>query len=293
MFRMCVPLFAVAALGVFAPVPSYRSAIERWRAAREAALRADDGWLTVAGLFWLKEGENAAGADPSAAVQLPAGSAPARIGSFILRGRAVRFQAVPRAGVRLNGKPVDAADLNTDGSGKPDVLSIGRLKLLVIERGGRYAVRLKDNGSELRKEFAGCQWFPVDESWRIRAHFVPYAEPKKMAFDTVVGVKEEMSSPGYLTFTHGGNEYRLEPAVEDDSLFIVFRDATSGRSTYGGARFLNADMPKNGSVVLDFNKAVNPPCAFTAYATCPIAPKQNRLTLAITAGERYSGPAHR
>ncbi len=261
----------------------YRAEIERWRAARERQLKAEDGWLSVAGLFWLKEGENRIGSDPACEVALPAGTAPPHAGVITLAGG--------RALVTIGNGP--ASELYSDASGRPSVVTIGRLKLLLIRRGGRYAIRMKDNESPMRKNFTGLRWYPVDESWRIRARFVEYPEPRKLVFNTVAGTKEEMPNPGYASFTRNGAEYRLDAAQEGAGLFFVFRDGTSGKTTYGGARFLNTEGPRNGTVILDFNRAVNPPCAFTPYATCPLPPAQNRLKLPITAGEmNYEGGAH-
>jgi uncharacterized protein (DUF1684 family) len=261
----------------------YRAEVERWRAARERKLTAEDGWLSVAGLFWLKEGENRIGTDPGCEIALPAGAGPRHAGKVTLGGGRVL--------VALADRP--AFELYSDDSGRQNVVTVGRVKLLLIRRGGRYAIRMKDNESPMRKNFAGLRWYPIDESWRIRARFIRHPEPRKLVFDTVAGVKEEMPNPGYASFVRDGKEYRLEAAVEGDGLFFVFRDGTSGKTTYGGARFLNTEAPRSETVILDFNRAVNPPCAFTPYATCPLPPAENRLKLPITAGEmNYPGGTH-
>lgn len=278
-------LIGIAGAASLAAGVEYRREIEQWREQREAELKAEDGWLTVTGLFWLKPGENRIGTGEGDEICLPPRSAPARVGKIRLAGEQVRLEAAEGVEVQVNGRRARSAELHADASGNPDVVTIGRLKLLLLKRGERYAIRLKDNQSRLRKEFAGLRWYPVEESWRVTAKFVRYPAPRKMAFDTVVGIKEELDSPGYVTFTREGKEYRLEAAREGGKLFLVFRDLTSGKTTYGGARFLYAEEPRAGRVALDFNKAINPPCAFTPYATCPLAPRQNRLGLAITAGE--------
>jgi uncharacterized protein (DUF1684 family) len=280
--KRCV--FLIAAIAA-AQTGSYKQHTEAWRAEQEQQLKAPDSWLAVAGLFWLSPGTNTIGTSESDDVSLPPDAAPARVGAITLSGSRVELRA--DTPVKVNGKPVTAAELHS--SPQPDTIEIGRLKLLLIKRGERYAIRLKDPESKMRREFTGRKWFPVDESWRIQAKFVPYPAPRKMYFDTVVGTKEEMESPGYVTFTRDGKEYRLDPVREGRQLFFVFRDATSAKTTYGASRFLYAAMPVNGTVVLDFNRAVNPPCAFTPYATCPLPPKQNRLALAITAGEKNYG----
>jgi uncharacterized protein (DUF1684 family) len=170
-----------------------------------------------------------------------------------------------------------------------DSFRVGRLKLSVIRRGGRFGIRLRDPQSSFRREFNGLQYFPDDESWRIRARFV--AAPSRIPILNVLGQTEPVPSPGYAVFRVGGQEVRLYPVLETPDakqLFIIFRDLTSGKETYGAGRFLEADFPENGTVILDFNKAYNPPCAFTPYATCPLPPARNRLPVRIDAGElRY------
>jgi len=196
--------------------------------------------------------------------------------------------------VSLNGKAAAAASrLKTDTGGKPDQIGLDGLTLFVIHRGDRYGIRLKDMDSKLRKDFAGRHWFPVQPAYRVTAKFVAYDPPKLIAVPNVLGETSQMPSPGYVQFSLGGQLLRLDPVVEEDSLFFIFHDATSGKGTYPPGRFLHADFAKDGKVTLDFNKAYNPPCAFTPYATCPLPPKQNRLPVSIEAGEKFSGsPNH-
>ncbi len=180
-------------------------------------------------------------------------------------------------------------------SGGPDVLVLGPLSLQVIERGGRYGIRLKDNASARRREFAGLQWYPVSEAHRVVARFVPHATPKTIPIANVLGQEDQQPSPGYVVFTIGGQEVRLEPILEAPDakeLFFIFKDPTAGRDTYPAGRYLYTDLPKDGAVTLDFNKAYSPPCAFTAYATCPLPPPQNRLPVRIEAGEKKPAPLH-
>lgn len=282
--------FAAASLAMGTPEhEGYRSQILRWRQEREAGLRADGGWLTVAGLFWLKEGPNAFGADRSNDLVLPPGAAPARAGVFELRQGKVSVRVEPGAGVTLDGKPVEAMELRSDTSGSPDVLSLGRLSLHLIDRGGRLGIRLKDRDSRMRHEFAGLKWFPVRESHRVAARFVAYDPPKRIPIANILGQVEDLPSPGYAVFQMEGREVRLEPVLEQPGateLFFIFRDRTSGTETYRAGRFLYADLPMEGKVVLDFNKAYSPPCAFTPYATCPLPPRQNDLPVRIEAGEK-------
>ncbi len=188
----------------------------------------------------------------------------------------------------LGGRPVTHADLRSDGSGSPDVVTLGRLTMYVIQRGARYGIRLKDRESPLRKEFTGLRWYELKEDYRVSARYVTYPEPKLVKVPNILGESEPMPSPGYAVFEREGKEVRLEGVLEEKDarrLFFIIRDQTSGKETYPAGRFLYADLPKDGRIVLDFNKAYNPPCAFTPYATCPLPPPQNWVPVRIEAGE--------
>jgi uncharacterized protein (DUF1684 family) len=270
---------------------AYQQEIETWRAKREARLKADGGWLTVAGLTWLKPGLNRFGADPSNEIVLPAHSAPLQGGLFRVESGRVTVEVASGVAVTLGGKPVTRLALRSDAAGEPDVLAIGALTMQIIARGDRLGVRLKDMRSPARKAFKGLSWYPVKPEYRVTARFVPHPKPTTIAVPTVIGIAEPMVSPGSALFALGGKSLRLDPVLEpgETQLFFILRDATSGGASYGGGRFLYADPPRDGQVVLDFNKAYSPPCAFTPYATCPLPPPQNRLPIAIEAGEH--GPA--
>jgi len=284
--RLLVAVLALAILPV--DQSSYRVQIEKWRQQREESLKAENGWLTVAGLFWLKEGESTIGTGRENNFVLPPGSAPEKVGTLHFHGGQTVFQAAPGVAVTVNGKPVARASLAADSAGSPDVLRVRNLSMFVIQRGSRFGVRLKDKDSEARRKFAGTHWFPVAEESRVTAKFVPYTPPKKIAVPNILGDVEQETSPGYVEFTLKGRQFRLDPVSEGDGLFFIFKDLTSGKETYPPGRFLYADMPRNGEVVLDFNQAVDPPCAFTPYATCPLPPAQNHLPVRIEAGElRY------
>jgi len=248
-----------------------------FHAAREKEIASGDGWITLVGPHWLRQGENRVGSDPSADVPLPE-KAPREAGVVVLRGNQAWFQ--PASGVHIAPRR-----LRPDA----DVIQLGRIKFFLIEREGKLAVRVKDQDAPARKEFTGLKWFPIDPAWKIEATFTAFAERHTISFNTMAGVKEEMDCPGFVTFRKDGREFRLDPVEEDHRLFFVFRDLTSGKSTYGGARFLYADPPRNGKVVLDFNEAVNPPCVFTSFATCPLPPPQNRLSIEVNAGELMYG----
>ncbi len=259
----------------------YPSEIQAWRREREENVKAD--WLTLAGLHWLQEGSNSFGSAPSNLLVLPAG--PARAGVFEFRGGKTTVRAAPGVTITLDRRAITTRELRSDKPGPADMLRLGDLTLHVIQRGRRYGIRVRDPNSPERRAFRGLKWFVVRESWRVRARWVPHQPPKTISIPTILGDVEPMSSPGYVVFTLAGREHRLEPVVDGEELFFLFRDATAGRETYPAGRFLNTPMPKDGAVILDFNKSYNPPCAYTKYATCPLPPKQNHLPVRIEAGE--------
>jgi uncharacterized protein (DUF1684 family) len=294
---LVVTLLVVGLAPVASGDEAYRAEVQRWRVDREARLKADGGWLTVAGLFWLKEGENRFGTDPAGDIVLPEGSAAAKAGVFELKGDRVTVSLLPRVAGRIAGHPVSGASaMRPDTTGSPDVLEMGSLSLNVIERGGRYGIRLKDKNSAIRKEFRGLKWFTIKEEYRVEAKWVSYPQPKPVKVPNILGQVEAMPSPGYAEFTLGGKPVRVDGVLEDphaEQLFFILRDQTSGKETYGAGRFLYTDLPKAGKVVLDFNKAYNPPCAFTPYATCPLPPPQNWMPVRVEAGEMaYGKPGH-
>ncbi len=268
-----------------AAMSSYRDSIEKWRRERAASLVADDGWTTVAGLYWLREGANSFGTDAGGAIVLPAGSAPARCGVFEHRAGKTVLRVAPGVTVLAAGRPVRELEMRSDLAGPPTAVTIADLTLFVIARGDRFAIRLRDKNSAYRKQFRGLEWYPVEERYRIEADFVAWPSPKTLMVPTILDFSEKMTSPGYVTFDLGGREWRLEPVLSGARLFFIFRDRTSGKQTYPAGRFLYTGMPKDGKVLLDFNQAHNPPCAYTPYATCPLPPPQNRLEAAIEAGE--------
>jgi uncharacterized protein (DUF1684 family) len=253
---------------------TYESEIATWRKQREERLKAEGGWLSVAGLFWLHEGANTFGKDEKNDIALPDG--PAQAGVFVLSGGKVT--------VKMNG---------TEKELWPDSLDLaeaGRVKLYVIKRADRYGIRVKDPGSEMRRNFSGIDYYPAKEAYRVTAKFV--ADEKQIPILNIIGTTEPLKSPGVAVFQLNGKEYRVRPVYETPDakeLFYIFKDETSGKETYGAGRFLYSDLPKNGTVELDFNKAYNPPCAFTPYATCPLPPAENKLPVRIEAGEKKYG----
>jgi uncharacterized protein (DUF1684 family) len=288
---------AATLVGPAAGDEAYRESILKWRQAREARLKADGGWLTLAGLFWLKPGDNRFGTDPSDEITLPPGSGPAHAGAFIFDGSRTVLRLASGVTGRVAGRLVTGPRLmQSDAEDRPDVLELGSLSLYVIRRDGRYGMRVKDKNSPVRRGFTGLRWFDVREDYRVEAKWVSYPQPRPLRVPNVLGETTTMPSPGYAEFTLDGQTLRLDGVLEEPTsleLFFILRDQTSGKETYGAGRFLYADLPKQGRVVLDFNKAYNPPCAFTPYATCPLPPKQNWLPVRVEAGEMaYTGPGH-
>ena len=265
----------------------YRAELQKWREGYEANLKKDNGWLTLAGLFWLKDGHNTFGTGAENGIVLPSGAVAARAGAFLFHAGKTRLVLSTGAAFLVNGKPAAGEmDLRPDSSGAPDLVTTARLRMVVIQRGTRFGIRLWDNDSAVRRDFPGSQWFPVQETFRVTAKFTSYPQPRMIPILNVLGDTERNPSPGYATFELEGKTCRLEPLLEGDHLFFILKDLTSAKETYAAGRFLYTGMPKDGKLILDFNKAENPPCAFTAYATCPLPPRQNHLPVAVTAGER-------
>lgn len=272
--------------------PAYAADHARWHAARIEALRAPQGWLALAGLYWLQPGEYRLGADPGADIVFPAG-APAEVGVLALADGRVRLRLAPGVDAQIRGEPIRDVVLRSDvDPAQPaDRVELGdRFTFLVIARGDRLGLRLYDHEAEERREFTGIATFALDPAWSIRARFEPLATPRTLEHPTVLGTVQPAQVPGTAVFTVDGQEHRLTPILEHgpggDSLLFVFSDRTSGRETYHGGRFLLAELPQDGAVLLDFNRAHNPPCAFTAYATCPVPLAENRLPFPVPAGEK-------
>jgi uncharacterized protein (DUF1684 family) len=275
----------------------YTHEIEQWRAKRTANLTSPTGWLSLIGLEWLQEGANRVGSASDNDIVLKAG--PAHLGVVTLgKDGALHIALDDKAGATIDGKSVHEATLIDDmhaGEATPTTVAFGSANFYVIERDGRKALRVKDSDAETRKDFLGIDYFPIDPSWRVVADWVPFDPPHKLEIGSVIGTIDKVDVPGKAVFQRNGHTFELLPYQEEPGgeLFFVLADRTSGKETYGAARFLYAALPKDGKVVLDFNKAYNPPCAFTPFATCPLAPPENRLDVAVTAGEKkYRGGHH-
>ncbi len=254
--------------------PAFAAEWKAWHDRREERLRQPDGWLALVGLHWLSPGENHVSGVP---------------GVFTVAGGAVTLRAAAADGYTLGGAPVTERRLAPDVSEKPDRLVLGSKQVQVIDRSGRLALRVWDGESRARAGFRGVAAFPPDPRWRIEARWEAYPSPREVVVPSVIGTTSVERVPGRAHFTVAGKELTLEPTEEDGDLFFVFRDETARTETYGAGRFLYASPPRDGKVTLDFNRAYNPPCAFTPYATCPLPRPENILPVRVEAGEKRYG----
>lgn len=272
------------------PDPAYVASFEKWKAEETDDLKAN--WLSLVGLFWLKPGVNTFGSDASNTIVFPAG--PAHAGEFDLSGKEVTLKLLPGTQATIEGKRVTNSKLQPDTSEHLTRVDLGTLRFHVIVRGDRVGVRVKDTGSERARNFKGMQFFPLNLNYRVTGTWVPADGTKTLEIPNVLGDVTAEPVPGSVMFKLKGQELRLTALGGDPKvgLFFVFSDSTAKRDTYPGGRFLDTGPVANGTVVLDFNRAYNPPCAVTPYATCPLAPKENRLAVAIPAGEKFDKAAH-
>ena len=295
---LIAPLFAQT------PAPgtdaAWRASLAQWRDDRAHELAAPDGWLTLVGLEWLKTGVNSFGSDPASTIRLPA-RAPAHLGLLTVNGATPATTVVQLlapaggfpAGFTFNGKPAREGALAISNT-KPSVLAWQGLSFVVLARGDRFVLRIKDAQSPTRTGFQGLHWYAPDPAYRVTARWIPYNPPRIEHIATVIGTTLDMPAPGVAEFLLKGKVYLLEPVLEGSDphhLFFILRDDTSHTTTYGAGRFLNSPLPDHGltqpgSLLLDFNQLFNPPCAYTPYATCPLPPEKNRLPVALEAGEQ-------
>jgi len=263
---------------------------EAWRARHEDSYRRE--WVTIAGLHFLEPGSHTAGSARTNDIVLPA-SVPNVIGRFVLQGDAVRFEPEPGTSVLLGTQPVtQAIDLTDDGSPEPDELALDAVRLVVHRSGTRKSLRVWDPNGELARGFLGFTWFPIRMEYRVMGRFIPDAATRDVKVMNTFGDLDTFKTEGVVEFTLQGQTVRLRPfTTRPNRLYFVFRDASGGVETYEAARFLYSDLRADGTTVLDFNQAYNPPCAFNPYTTCPIPLPENRLPLKILAGER-AYPVH-
>lgn len=291
MRRIIIGLLALLSMNAASNVPqTYRDEILAWHQARDQRLRSPNGWLALVGLFWLHQGQNTIGAGASNDFALPPGSAPEHVAKITVTGEHVLLTNLAGERLKVNAAAVNAPVELSHDEDKPDKVTVERISFLIIKRGERLAIRARDRESSVLTHFTGMKYFPINPAYRVEASFLP--DKKMVQVPNILGEIELTESPGVVTFKLAGIQYRLRPVYEGDTLFFVFKDPTSQTETYQAGRMLNTPLPKDGKVILDFNKAYNPPCTFTPYATCPLPMKENQLAIRIEAGELRYGHGH-
>jgi uncharacterized protein (DUF1684 family) len=281
--------FAFAAISVPAAIfqaqkfnkAAYIQETKKWRADATAELTGQGGWLSVDGLIWLHEGDNVVGSGDSADVKLDKSAGPTQIGTLELHSGQVTLTVLNTATATEDGQLVNNVDMQSD----KDRVKLGDVTIMVIKRGQKVGVRVINPHSESKRTFKGRRWFPIDPNMLVAAKFVPYVPVRSLSITNVLGDTSPVPCPGYVEFSLHGKKCRLDAQSQGSGLFFNFKDTTNGTKTYPAGRFLDAPAPANGVVMLDFNKAVNPPCAFTKFATCPLPPKSNFLKVPVSAGE--------
>jgi uncharacterized protein len=273
---------------------SYGKEITDWQTKRAKSISGENSWLTIAGLYWLKPGENSFGSDSSNTVILPPGKIPPIAGIILWKDSILTLTAKPGAGVTVHDSAVTTIRLRADMDGEPTVVAMGSVSFYVIRRGEQMGIRVKDKENAARKHFTGLDFYTPNPEWRIEGKYEPYTVPKVIPVTSVIGTVENDTFPGSVVFSKNGREFRLMAGTESGPqpmLYFMFSDETGGKETYGLGRQLSVPMPDSaGTVVMDFNKAYNWPCAYTDFATCPIPPRENHLAIGVEAGEKkYPG----
>jgi len=268
---------------------AYENEIVQWRAEKYESLVRENGWLALAGLYWLKDGRNLVGSNPMCEVVLPE-RAPTFLGIAELDGKTVRFQVAEGVRVQVNNRLVQKANLKSDRDAKPGFITWNTLRMVLHEHNGKYAIRLWDNEREERRSLPPLKWFPINKKFRFNASYTRYPKPKQSGQSDSTGDTVEDQLDGFVTFRFEGKTYKLDVSeTKTRKLFIKFRDDTSSKEAYPSSRYYYTEPPKKGKVILDFNYSYSPPCAFTPFATCIFAPAQNTLPFRVEAGEIYRG----
>lgn len=267
---------------------TYLDELQQWRQEAEDNLRAAESWLSLLGLFWFEEGDNKSGSAEDNSLVFPVGTAPEYFANFILNNGQVSVIPNPDVGLMIDKSKVEEMVLQPDSSGNPSELRLGSLVMHVVERGQRFGLRVWDTNNPNRTSFPGRKWFSPSNEFRINATYTAYDPPKTLPIENILGDISDGTIVGQVSFELNGISCRLE-ALEGTQgrLFIIFKDETHHDDTYPGGRYLHTDAPTNGEIEIDFNRAYNPPCAFTNYATCSLPPAKNVLKVSITAGEKY------
>jgi uncharacterized protein len=267
----------------------YENQILEWRARKYDGLVRENGWLALAGLFWLKKGRNLVGSNPMCEINLPE-RAPTFLGIIELKGKTVRLQVAPGVGVQINGKSTQKVILKSSQDAKPSFITWDDMRMVLHEHADRYAIRVWDNQRRERYSLPPLKWFPINKHFHVNARYTRYPDTKVSDQPDTFGDMVEDRMDGYVTFNFEGKKYKLDVTeTKDHKLFIKFKDPTSGKETYPASRYYYTEPVKDGKVILDFNFSYSPPCAFTEYATCIFAPPQNHLPFRVEAGEIYKG----
>lgn len=284
----------LSATAAFAADQTYVDSVTQWRGKVEGSLRRDNGWLTLAGRYVMKSGENTIGSAKSNNIVLPEGVGPERLGSMIIDDKMVVLKLADGITMKAQEGDFKGERVMLISGENRDWVTLEKMAFHVIERKGTYVLRLADNASLNRKNFPGRIWYDVNEGYRVQGKFVPFEPGKTLQIVDVIDELHDMASPGYVEFKLNGKTMRLDAVADpgDNELFIIMKDGTAGKGTYNAGRFLVVEWPeavrdKGGPVIIDFNKAYNPPCAFSEYTTCPLPPAQNRLKVRVEAGEKY------
>lgn len=260
--------------------------LNEWRESLNNGLIKENGWLALAGLFWLQEGENHFGTAVSNAVVLPDNAMPEQVGTFTLQDGEVTLTVTAVNQVQVDGETVDQANLKADTSGEPNNITIGNLTMIVIQRGEQFGVRLWDNDRPERHNFNGRKWHTPQEKYRVSATYTQFETPETISLQRSLGADFDSEMQGIMNFAIDNVPCELLAfAQPDGELFTLFKDESTGKTTYGAGRYLVTEKVEKNKVIIDFNRAYNPPCAFTSYATCTLPPRQNWLTIPIVAGE--------
>lgn len=269
--------------------PAFEQAELKWRSDHEQQMKSDNSWLNLVGLFWLQEGANTFGTSPEADFVLPRHATVLNAGTFFLENGAVRYEMARGQRAVIDGEASGSGPLPMD-----KVMQHNHMRFFLIKRGDRLAVRIRDLRAGEFLNFQSLNYYSPKPELIINATYEPYESPQMLRIGTVIGTEIELIVPGVITFALDGAEISLLPTLEseeDDQFFLMFKDQTSGATTYSGGRYLYTDLPVDGKVTLNFNRTINPPCAYTPYATCPLPPAENWMNIAIEAGERtYSKP---
>lgn len=271
-------------------IEDHQSEVEEWYLKRIASLKAEDGWLNLIGLYWLEVGKNSFGSGPESDLYLDSELLPKSLGTFELENKKVFFNP-KTGGIKNQEVEMEERTLVFDPVNKvSSILAFKSLRWNIIKRLDAYGVRVRDLETKAVTEFEGIERYPISLDWRFDAKFIPYEPARHITITNVLGQTSQNLCPGYVAFNKDGKNYQIDALVEGDELFLIFADETSGGETYGGGRYIYVKKPNpNGSTMLDFNKAYNPPCVFTPHATCPLPPRQNILELEITSGEKNFG----